>query len=157
MLKKIIVYSLSFMFLLQCGFSPIYSQKSSYKNNISINTLEFNGDKMINKYLKVNLSKYQNTNNENKINVKVSSNYSKETISKDKTAKVNNYKLSNITSFKIFKDDKIVKEIVVKEENIMQNMSDKFEEQKYENDIKQNFASSISLKFIAELNLFNDN
>ena len=46
--------------------------------------------------------------------------------------------------------------VVIKEE-FMQNMSDKFEEQKYENDIKQNFASSILLKIVFELNLLNDN
>ena len=39
----------------------------------------------------------------------------------------------------------------------MNNMSDKFEEQKYERSIKQNFASSISSKIITELSLLNDN
>ena len=39
----------------------------------------------------------------------------------------------------------------------MENMSDKFEEQKYENDTKQNFASTISDKLISELALLNDN
>ena len=72
------------MFLLQCGFAPIHSQKSGYNNKISINTLDFKGDKIINKYLRINLSKYKNNISENKIDIKINSNYSKETISKDK-------------------------------------------------------------------------
>ena len=36
-------------------------------------------------------------------------------------------------------------------------MSDKFEEQKYQRNIKNNFASSISNKIIIELSLLNDN
>ena len=39
----------------------------------------------------------------------------------------------------------------------MINMSDKFEEQRYENDVKQNFASSTLNKLILELALLNDN
>ena len=39
----------------------------------------------------------------------------------------------------------------------MENMNDKFEAQKYENDVKQNFASSISNKLLLELALLNDN
>ena len=39
----------------------------------------------------------------------------------------------------------------------MDNINDKFEEQKYERTIKQNFASVTSNKLISELALLNDN
>ena len=39
----------------------------------------------------------------------------------------------------------------------MNNINDKFEEQKYERAIKQNFASITFNKLISELELLNDN
>ena len=39
----------------------------------------------------------------------------------------------------------------------MNNIDDKFEEQKYEKVVKQNFANSISTKLITVLSFVNDN
>ena len=43
------------------------------------------------------------------------------------------------------------KVINIYENSVMKNMSDKFEEERYERSIKQNFASSITNKLISEL------
>ena len=141
----------------QCGFAPMYSEKSNFNENIFLNSIKFEGDKKLNKYLEIYLSKYINEKKDNGFNIKVITNYNKEVIAKDKTAKTTNYKLSSVTLVQVSQKGNAIKEFSIKEQNNMENMNDKFEEQKYENDTKQNFASTISDKLVSELALLNDN
>ena len=157
MFKKLIIIIISTNFLLQCGFTPMYSSKNGNINNVSINEISYTGDKIINNGIETNLVRYKNNKNEKLFNIKIDTRFSKETLSKDKTAKVTDYKLSSVTIFEISSQDQFIKRIIISEEKNMNNMSDKFEEQKYERSIKQNFASSISSKIITELSLLNDN
>ena len=157
MFKKLIIIIISTNFLLQCGFTPMYSGKNGNINNVSINEIYFIGDKIINNGIETNLIRYKNSKNEKPFNIKIDTKFSKETLTKDKTAKVTDYKLSSVTIFEISSQDQFIKRIIISEEKNMNNMSDKFEEQKYERSIKQNFASSISSKIITELSLLNDN
>jgi hypothetical protein len=135
----------------------MYSGKNGNINNVSINEISFIGDKIINNGIETNLIRYKNSKNEKPFNIKIDTKFSKETLTKDKTAKVTDYKLSSVTIFEISSQDQFIKRIIISEEKNMNNMSDKFEEQKYERSIKQNFASSISSKIITELSLLNDN
>ena len=76
---------------------------------------------------------------------------------KDKAANTTSYQLSSKTTFKINSKNITVKELVVSEKKIMNNINDDFEEQKNEKTHKQNFASSISSKLLTELSMLNDN
>ena len=140
---------------IQCGFTPLYSTKQR-DINFSISETKFKGDKIINNYLKTNLSKYKNENYEKKFTIETSSKYHKKTLSKDKTANITDYELSVKTIFSISLNNKFIKEISISEKKEMNNQTDKFEEQKYERVIKQNFATSISNKLIIELLLIDD-
>ena len=157
MFKKLIIIVISTNFLLQCGFTPMYSSKNGNINNVSINEITFTGDKIINNGIETNLLRYKNNINQKTFNIKVDTKFNKETLTKDKTAKVTDYKLSSTSIFEISSQDEFIKKIIISEEKNMNNMSDKFDEQKYERSIKQNFASTISKKIITELSLLNDN
>ena len=157
MLKKFFLLIFASSMLLQCGYSPMYSSKNGEIKNISINQINFSGDKTINNYLKTNFSRYQNVNNGKTFDLKIETKFYKETLSKDKTAKTTDYKLSSTAIIEVKYGDKFIKNFVISEEKNMSNMSDKFEEQKYQRNIKNNFASSISNKIIMELSLLNDN
>ena len=157
MFKKLIVIVISTNFILQCGFTPMYSSQNGNINNVSINEITFTGDKIINNGIETNLLRYKNNINQKTFNIKVDTKFNKETLTKDKTAKVTDYKLSSISTFEISSQDEFIKKIIISEEKNMNNMSDKFDEQKYERSIKQNFASTISKKIITELSLLNDN
>ena len=69
-------------------------------------------------------------------------------MSKDSTGAVTNYQIEANVIFFIQPDNK---EIKITEKKIMDSMTDKFEESRYERSIKQNFASSISNKLSSEL------
>jgi outer membrane lipopolysaccharide assembly protein LptE/RlpB len=148
--KKIIFISLIF-FLNNCGFTPIYLNNTEV--NFSIEQIDYLGDRELNNFLKINLNKYKNIESDNKIFIEVNSNYEKNILSKDGAGKVTNYQLlANV----IFLIKPINKEIIITEKIIMDSKTDKFEEDRYERTMKQNFASSISNKLRSELTIIND-
>ena len=154
MYKKIFLIIVVLNFLNHCGFTPLHSSKQAA--NFSIETISFEGDRMINNYLSDNLSKFENDKFEKKFTILVNTNYNKNIISKDKTSKVTNYELSAVSIFQISYQDKIIKKFELSERKTINNIEDKFEEQKYEKSVKQNFALAISNQIITELSLLND-
>ena len=145
MKKNIIVFSLIF-FLSSCGFTPIYQKNT--KVNFSIEQVSYTGDRELNNFLKPNLGKYKNKKTDNKIYIETISVYKKIILSKDATGEVTNYRLEAEVKFLIKPENK---KIIITEKHIMNSMSDKIEEARYERTIKQNFASSISNKLSSEL------
>ena len=69
-------------------------------------------------------------------------------LTKDGTGEVTKYKLEVEVIFLIKPSNKQIK---ITEKKIMDSMSDKFEEDRFERTTKQNFASSISNKLSLEL------
>ena len=148
--KKIIFISLIF-FLNNCGFTPIYLNNTDV--NFSIEQIDYLGDRELNNFLKINLNKYKNIESDNKIFIEVNSSYEKIILSNDGAGKVTNYQLlANV----IFLIKPINKEIIITEKIIMDSKTDKFEEDRYERTMKQNFASSVSNKLRSELTIIND-
>ena len=143
--KNIILLSLLFFFN-SCGFTPIYLTKTNV--NFSIEQANYTGDRELNNFLKVNLNKYKNEKLDNKVLIEINSEYNKTILSNDSTGEVTNYQLEANVVILIKNTNK---EIKIYENSIMKNMADKFEEERYERSIKQNFASSITNKLISEL------
>ena len=145
MKKNILVISLLF-FLNSCGFQPIYSKNNNI--NFSIEQINFTGDRELNNFIKTNLYQYKNADNNNKIFIEAKSEYNKFILTKDGKGEVTNYELNAEIVFLIKPTNKQIK---ISEKKIMESNADKFEENKYEKSIKQNFASSITFKLIQEL------
>jgi len=142
--KNILVISLLF-FLNSCGFQPIYSKNNNV--NFSIEQVDFTGDRELNNFIKTNLYQYKNSDN-NKIFIEAKSEYNKFILTKDGKGEVTNYELNAEIVFLIKPTNKQIK---ISEKKIMESMADKFEENKYEKSIKQNFASSITFKLVQKL------
>ena len=155
MIKKIILLLIFFTSISHCGFTPLYSNKTNI--NFTISSMQFEGDRTINNFLKTNLKQYQKSNYEKKFDIIVISEYDKVVLSKDKTANTTSYQLSSNTTLKINTNNKTIKELIITENKIMNNINDDFQEQKDEKTHKQNFASSISNKLLTELSMLNDN
>ena len=146
MLKKNIIIISLILFLNSCGFTPIYLKKNDIK--FSIEQVDYSGDRDLNNFLKINLDQYKNKKIDNKIYIDAKSTYKKIILSKDGTGEVTNYQLEAEVIFLIKSNNK---EIKITERKIIDSMSDKFEEARYERSIKQNFASSITNKLTSEL------
>jgi len=143
--KKIIIFTL-ILFLSNCGFTPIYLNNT--KGNFSIEQVNYEGDRELNNFLKLNLNKYKDVNNDNKIFIEANSKYEKIALSKDETGKITSYQLIVEVIFLIKPNNK---KIFVTEKKIMDSMDDNFEENRFERSAKQGFASSISSKLISNL------
>jgi hypothetical protein len=145
MLKKNIIILSLILFLGNCGFTPIYLNNSNI--DFSIEQVDYIGDRDLNNYLKINLDRYKNENN-NKIFIQVETKYEKNILSKDSTGKISSYQMKIETIFLVKSTNK---KIIITEKKIIESMDDKFEEARYEKSIKQSFAYSISNKLISEL------
>ena len=146
MIKKKILYISLIFFLTNCGFSPVYLKNTNL--NFSIEQVNFTGDRDLNNFLKTNLNQYKNKNVKNKLYIDASSIYKKIILSKDGTGQVTNYQLEAEVIFLV---KPLNKKIKITEKKVMDSMNDKFDEDRYERTIKQNFASSISNKLSLEL------
>lgn len=143
--KNIIVISLIF-FLTNCGFSPIYIKNTN--TNFSIENVNYQGDRELNNFLKINLNQYKNEKSNKKIFIEAKSGYEKIILTKNSSGDVTNYKLIAKVTFLIKSTNK---KINITEEKIISSMDDKFEETRKERTAKQNFALSISNKLVSEL------
>ena len=143
--KNIIVISLIF-FLTNCGFSPIYIKNTN--TNFSIENVNYQGDRELNNFLKINLNQYKNEKSNKKIFIEAKSGYEKIILTKNSSGDVTNYKLIAKVTFLIKSTNK---KINIIEEKIISSMDDKFEEARKERAIKQNFALSISNKLASKL------
>jgi len=145
MLKKFAVTLMLLLFTVNCGFTPIYSNKD---NNISLEKLNFTGDRTINNYLKSNLYRYKNKNSTNKIFLDIETDYKKNQLSKDSSGAINKYELIAQFTFTINPGNKKIEFI---QKKIMENMNNKFDEKDYETSTKQTFANIIADELIQKL------
>ena len=146
MIRKNIIFLSLIFFLTNCGFTPVYLKNTDV--NFSVEQVNYTGDRELNNFLKTNLNKLKNENNDNKIYIEANSIYKKIVLSKDGAGEVTNYQLEAEVIFLI---KPLNKKIIIKEKKNMNSMDDKFEEARKERSIKQSFASSISGKLTSEI------
>ena len=148
------IYIFIFIFtpflLLGCDYSPIYSKKNNY--NFKIEKIEFNGNAEINNLIDKKLKRYKKKVNDKKFSILTSSSYKKISKSKNLSGKTTNYLIIIETNFEVKKEDKI-KTFIFKEEFLIKNFSNKFEEYDFEKIKKENAIDLIISKLIVQLSL----
>ena len=150
-MKKIIIV---LMFLLYgCGYSSVY--KNQKNNDILITIVDMKGDNILNNSLKNQLIMASNKNSINIFNISLITDYEKIIISKNTAGLVTDYKLQTTVDFNVTKNG-INKKITLSESLDIKNEGENFEQIKYENSIKINFAISIQEKLIPYLLRFDD-
>jgi outer membrane lipopolysaccharide assembly protein LptE/RlpB len=110
----------------------------------------------MNNLIKNEIKLYSGQNTTNIYNLKIETNYIKETLTKDSAGLITDYKLSVTSIFTIDLKEK-AKVIELKETINIKNQSDSFEQNTYEKNIKRIFASSIREKLMSEILNINDN
>ena len=145
MIKKFTTV-IALIILTGCGFTPMHSKKNN--TNFSIEQINFSGERELNNFLKIGLTRYKSSSDK-KFFIDVESDFSKNIVTKDITGKVTNYELVANVTFKF----KSIKEIEFSEKKIIENLNDNFEQTKKERSVKQIFATSIINKLINQLNI----
>ena len=137
-------------FLNNCGFAPQYAGFKGLEFSLKIN--ETNGDRDLNNAIKSQLDRYNVDDPQLRtINVKIESEFTKETLSKDSTGKATKYNLMANVKF-ILNSEKSSRTVSFTEEFKIDNIEDTVEENNYIRIIKRNFAEIISEKLIMNLN-----
>ena len=147
-MKKYIYIILVPLFLFSCEYKPIYSNKNDY--NFSIEKISFEGDSEINNLVEKKLIRFLNRNVNKKFIITTISSYKKISQSKNLTGKTTDYLITIEIIFKIEKGNE-QKTLIKKEEFLIKNFSDKFEENKLEKTKKESLVNSMVNELIIQL------
>ena len=148
MIRKIIILFFFTFLLYGCDYKPIYSITST--DSFSIEEINFEGDIEINNLLNKRLKNYQNRNAQQKFNIDVNSVLEKISQSKDQKGKTTDYKIIIKIKFKVDNDKKIII-IQSQEDFLIKNLTNEFEEKKYEKTKIRNAIDIIVNNFIIQL------
>ncbi len=148
MYKKLILI-LCVLLINQCGYSPIY--KKDLNKNINIKIIDQSGDIEFNKKLHSQLKQHFTTSLKDLYEINIKSKVNKKIISKNTAGKTTNFEIRVNVIFEINYEGN--KEVMTFSESLkIKNIDDTFEQRKYENIVKNNFAKSIKEKLIMKLN-----
>ena len=150
-MKKNLFLLLFFLFLSSCGYDAIYSKKNSTNYSFSISKLNFIGDRDVNLKMKERLNSYTLNKKNKNFKVKISSTSSKTVAAKDTTGDATSFKNTVIINVEISTNDKLKNSFTMSESFNYNNNSDKFSLKRYEREIKNNLAETISEKLIFKL------
>ena len=142
MIKKISLFCFIIIFLNNCGYTPIYSNKDK---NFVINKIDLVGDIEVNKILSNRLNIYKNNADAKRFfDIVISSKSTKATLTKDK--KGNPAQFSQSVSVNLIITD------IINNTEIQQNFTEsstydssdnKFDLKKYENNLIKNMSEKI--------------
>ena len=142
------------IFLCSCGYTSIYKNQKS--QDFQINIIEMVGDNEFNNLFRNELGLYSNTDSNKKYDILVNSKYQKIIVSKNSSGVATDYKILVNTKINI-NLNKETKKLEFNESINIKNNSNSFEQNRYERNIKRNFASSIREKFLIKILNLNDN
>ncbi len=148
MYKNLLLILISFLFLNNCGYSPIYSKNIDHKLNIEL--VNFEGDRVINNSIKYNLTRYNTQTNELKFFVETNSEYSKSSETKNLAGDTISYNLSASVIFNVKYGDN-EKVFKFNEKSTLKNIASQIDEDTYEANIKMNIGELFSNRLIMQL------
>ncbi len=139
---KNLKYLLIFIFVLSCGYTPIY--QSDKKLNIKLDIISFSGDKGIEREIVKNFEKYKDSDSDNIFDLIINASKKEDIVTKDKKGNATSYKLileidislNNNTNNKNF-TKKFTKAMTFNSKN------NKFELDQYRVNLEKNMISQI--------------
>jgi len=147
--KKIILLLL--LLLSSCGYEAIYSKKNSSNYFFSISDLSFVGDRTVNLKIKEKLSAFTQNKKDKDFIIRISSTSQKTTIAKNTTGDATSFKNVVSINVDVLMNDKFKSSFIILESFNYNNISNKFNLKRYEEEIKNNLAETASDKLIFKL------
>ena len=147
--KQIILLLL--LLLSSCGYEAIYSKKNSANYDFTVSDLSFVGDRVVNLKIKEKLKNYTQDKKEKDFILKISSTSEKITLAKNTAGDATSFKNSVSVNVEVLMNNKFKSNFVILESFNYNNVSNKFDLKKYEEEIKNNLAETASDKLIFKL------
>jgi hypothetical protein len=150
-MQKNVFTLLLFLFLSSCGYEAIYSKKNSKNYNFFISKLSFTGDRDINLRMKERLNNYTLNEKKKIFAIEISNSSSKEIAAKNTLGDAVTFKNTITTNIEVLMDGEFKNNFIIIEIFIYNNNSNRFNLKKYEKEIKNNLAETITDKLILKL------
>ena len=150
MKTKIIIFFL-LLFLTSCGYEAIHSKKNSKSYNFSISKIDLIGDREINLKIKEKLNNYILNQKDKTFTLKIYSTSKKIVLAKDIAGDATSFQSSIAVNVEVLMNDNFKNSFIIGEKFNYNNNSDKFNLKRYEKDIKNNLAETITNKLIFKL------
>ena len=146
--KFFIKYLTILIFISSCGYNPIFSNKNS---NFSIKEVSSTGNKKLNIIINSKLNNYQGVDAEKVISVSINTNLNKEISSKDTKGNPKTFRIEVKSKTIITDSNGNVKEKLFSKSTNYNNLANKFELKKFENETAKNLAEKISEEIVVYL------
>jgi len=147
--KKIILLLL--LLLSSCGYEAIHSKKNSINYDFSVSELNFVGDRTVNLRIKKKLNNYAQNKKDKDFILKISSTSEKIILARNTAGDATSFKNSISINVEILMNNKFKSNFIILESFNYNNISNKFDLKKYEEEIKDNLAETASDKLIFKL------
>ena len=139
---KNLKYIFIFMFVISCGYTPIY--QTDQKLNIKLDSINYSGNKSINRKIFKNLEKYKDNDANNVFNLSINSSKKEDIVTKDKKGNATSYKLTlevDINLSNIYNDKNFTKKF--SKDMSFNSKNNKFELDQYRLNLEKNMISQI--------------
>ena len=147
--KKIILLLL--LLLSSCGYEAIYSKKNSLNYVFSISDLSFVGDRRVNLKIKEKLSTFTQSKKDKDLVIRISSTSNTIVLAKNTAGDATSFKNTISINVDVLINNKFKDNFTILESFNYNNISNKFNLKKYEQEIKNNLAETASDKLIFKL------
>ena len=148
---KFFALFLILIFLTNCGYQPIYSNKDSLK--IYIKTISLEGDKKINRKILL-LTNLKNQNSGSPpYSLKLISNKKIEVVARDNSGNATIYRTKITTTFSLEHEGKIFKQKKFSSNFSYNNILNSFELSQYQKTIEENLINKIAEEIIIFINI----
>ena len=144
-------FFLIFLFLMSCGYSPIY--QTNQKLNFKLDLINFSGDKKIGREIVKNIEELRKNKSENILDISFETLKTESIVTKDKRGNASSYKLSvkvNLDLVNKNTNKKFIKSFL--KETTYNSMDNKFELKQYKTNLEKNMVSLI----LQDINIFFD-
>ena len=150
MLQRKII--LLFLFLLSsCGYEAIHSKKNSVNYIFSVSELSFVGEKIVNQKIKQKLNNYTQNKKDKDFILRISSTSEKIILAKNIAGDATSFKNTVSINIKVLMNNKFENDFIITESFNYNNISNRFNLKKYEEEIKNNLAEAATDKLIFKL------
>ena len=149
-MKKFILNLIIFIFITNCGYTPLYSFKN--RINFKIGKINITGDRDLNQNIIYQLNNVKSKTENNAIiyNLTIDTEINKIVTSNDSKGNPKTYKMVSVVNLTTIKDGKEYSVRVESTENY-NDISSKFELENFEKNLKKNSASKITQEIITYL------
>ena len=150
-----IFFIIILIFTTSCGYVPVYMENNT--NTYNFNTINFNGDRIINRELVNFLNRYKNNKASKNFNLEIISSKSDTITAKDKKGNPINFnkKINIVFEIEDIGTNKKIRKTFEREASY-KFLNDKFETNQYERGLEKNLIDQIKKDIIIYMNLLNN-